>query len=84
MIDSPSENRIPNQPLRPECRHKVIEDCLLCAVCGFCRESLDEDDVCIECRTIAASEELPQPCRISMGTGGLLPYVYLAADWICE
>jgi hypothetical protein len=44
------ETRMPNQPLGPECGHKVIEDCLLCAVCGRCRESLDECDVCVLCR----------------------------------
>lgn len=27
---------------------------------------------------------LPQRHLVSMGNGGLLPYVYFTADWICE
>lgn len=31
------------------CEHKPNEDCLICRICGECKESLDEDDVCTEC-----------------------------------
>jgi hypothetical protein len=41
--------RNPNEPLGPECEHKVTEDCLVCAICGLCRESLNEEDICVEC-----------------------------------
>ena len=29
--------------------HQAHEDCLICAICGTCTESLDEEDVCSEC-----------------------------------
>jgi hypothetical protein len=45
-----SDLRLPNEPVRPECCHKATEDCLPCVACGHCRESLDVDDLCSECR----------------------------------
>lgn len=31
------------------CEHGTNEDCLICNVCGECKESVNEDDVCAEC-----------------------------------
>lgn len=54
MIDCyRGEARTPNEPLRPGCCHKVIEDCLCCVACGRCREDLGEDDLCMDCGTTA-------------------------------
>lgn len=33
-----------------ECEHNFDEDCMNCAVCGECSESLNDDDVCAVCR----------------------------------
>jgi hypothetical protein len=44
-----AEGRKPNEPLGAECGHKVAEDCMVCAICGRCREDLDEEDICTEC-----------------------------------
>lgn len=44
-----SIHRQPGDPLRRECRHRLDEDCLNCAVCGKCREDLGCDDVCTDC-----------------------------------
>lgn len=35
-----------------ECAHADHEDCMICSECGGCKESLDEDDICDECRTL--------------------------------
>ena len=32
------------------CDHNSNEDCMCCAVCGKCSESLDADDLCYDCR----------------------------------
>ena len=32
------------------CNHESNEDCMNCAVCGKCSESLDADDLCYDCR----------------------------------
>ena len=32
------------------CDHNSNEDCMYCAVCGKCSESLDADDLCYDCR----------------------------------
>jgi hypothetical protein len=45
----PDAPRSANQPLGPACRHKITEDCMVCRVCGHCRESLGLDEVCAEC-----------------------------------
>lgn len=29
--------------------HLAHEDCMICHVCGACREDLDEEDVCVDC-----------------------------------
>ena len=55
--------RGPNEPLGEDCAHKVTEDCLICAVCGRCREDLDEDDVCTECGSL--EKTLLQPIAAS-------------------
>lgn len=31
------------------CQHKATEDCIICAICGQCREDLDSDDICMDC-----------------------------------
>lgn len=31
------------------CQHSDMEDCFICRVCGYCRETCDEDDACDEC-----------------------------------
>lgn len=35
-----------------ECQHGPNEDCMFCSECGECSETLDEDDVCQDCRDI--------------------------------
>ena len=37
-----------------ECQHRPHEDHLICSVCGQCREDLDEDDICSDCRDSSA------------------------------
>ncbi len=32
------------------CSHSSNEDCMFCCGCGECREDLDKDDVCGDCR----------------------------------
>lgn len=32
------------------CQHQSFEDCMICTKCGKCSESLDENDVCGDCR----------------------------------
>jgi hypothetical protein len=32
------------------CEHGKDEDCLICRICGECKEDLDEDDVCCACK----------------------------------
>jgi hypothetical protein len=44
-------HRKPPITLLEGCGHKETEDCLNCAVCGRCSESLDADDVSQACRT---------------------------------
>ncbi len=39
------------------CGHKSNEDCLICCLCGNCDESLDEDDICDNCRDEDGDEE---------------------------
>lgn len=34
----------------PDCQHQEGEDCMTCRECGVCREDLDEDDLCPECK----------------------------------
>lgn len=41
------------------CQHAPGEDCMNCAECGKCSESLDENDVCSDC--IARAKPQPQP-----------------------
>jgi len=38
------------------CQHTPDEDCLTCCECGQCSESLNEDDVCAECREKEANK----------------------------
>jgi hypothetical protein len=42
--------RQPGDPLGEECTHDIDEDCMNCRICGECSESLDDDDVCSECK----------------------------------
>ena len=30
--------------------HEKNEDCLICKICGECKISLDQNDVCSDCR----------------------------------
>ncbi len=32
------------------CSHDAHEECMFCARCGFCREDLDEEDICPDCQ----------------------------------
>ena len=37
------------------CQHDIIdEDCMICIECGQCNETLDENDICQECREKAS------------------------------
>lgn len=36
------------------CQHGSHEDCMICAICGNCDESLDDNDICDDCRTLPA------------------------------
>ena len=47
---TPSERiRNPGERLGPECNHKSTEDCMICAICGRCREDLNSADICTDC-----------------------------------
>ena len=32
------------------CMHKSNEEHMFCFVCGLCSESLDEEDICADCK----------------------------------
>ena len=32
------------------CGHKEHEDCMICCLCGDCKESLDDAEICADCR----------------------------------
>jgi hypothetical protein len=49
-------HRNPGDPLRPDCQHAPGEDCMSCIKCGRCRETLDDADVCDDCR----AQKLPR------------------------
>jgi len=44
-----STGRNPGDPLKTSCQHKITEDCLVCIICGRCKEDLDSEDICIDC-----------------------------------
>ena len=35
------------------CQHDFDEDCMNCALCGECDESVDDADICSACRSLA-------------------------------
>jgi hypothetical protein len=37
------------------CSDENPEDCMVCTCCGNCREDVDEDDVCPDCRATATA-----------------------------
>lgn len=69
-----SEVTGPESTYDPEkCEHESLEYCLNCSKCGECSESVDEDDVCAECR--AKPDYDPYPGAVCLGAG-----VYLRED----
>lgn len=49
--------RLPGDPLGPNCQHDIGEDCMNCIVCGRCTETLNGNDVCISCVGKDANED---------------------------
>jgi hypothetical protein len=37
---------------KKKCQHQEFEDCLICACCGECDETLNDDDICSDCFVI--------------------------------
>ncbi len=33
-----------------ECEHQNNEDCMVCHECGECKENLNDEDLCFDCR----------------------------------
>lgn len=50
-------HREPGDELLSGCEHDTGEDCMNCAICGLCKESLDDDDVCDDCRKGVGDEK---------------------------
>lgn len=46
-VDHYDLNKMIQRPNK--CQHDKDEDCLICSICGECREDLNEDDICPDC-----------------------------------
>lgn len=49
-VDGVHREYPPDEPPTPDCGHDSHEDCMCCSICGKCSETLDDDDVCDDCR----------------------------------
>lgn len=50
VFENLAPERKPGDPLGPTCQHTQGEDCMNCSVCGLCKETLDDAEVCDQCR----------------------------------
>jgi hypothetical protein len=58
------------------CQHQENEDCMICANCGYCRESVDDNDICANCRGETPEDDarhIVQAIREFASYAGLVP-----------
>jgi hypothetical protein len=62
------------------CAHEPYEDCLICSECQTCQETVDQDEVCQECREkqIRQPVSVPQSYHFSLGDSHAGPVGYCA------
>ena len=41
-----------------ECNHQDNEECMTCIQCGKCKEDIDSEDICTECKQEVLSDLL--------------------------
>ncbi len=39
-----------------ECEHQENEECMICHECGMCREDVNSEDICTDCRNSLLEE----------------------------